>query len=89
MIEQGFHHRDRRFSLGWGRVDYKHAFANGSDVAAWDVLLPPGSQLPLALARTAPAAVNRRILQSAKRLLPDEEIERLRTLRKRISKTQA
>jgi CelD/BcsL family acetyltransferase involved in cellulose biosynthesis len=87
VIERAFHHGDRRVSLGWGRVDYKHAFANGSDAAAWDVLLPGGSQLPLALARTAPAATSRRVLQSAKRLLADEQVERLRTLRKRASRT--
>ncbi|HEY5192251.1 MAG TPA: GNAT family N-acetyltransferase [Solirubrobacteraceae bacterium] len=89
MIEQGFRHGDHRVSLGWGRVDYKHTFANGSNAAAWDVLLPAGSQLPLALARAAPTAANRRMLQSAKRLLPAEEVDRLRGLRKRISQVRA
>ena len=88
MIERGFRHSDRRFSLGWGRVDYKHAFANGSDAASWDVLLPVGSQLPPALARAAPAVASRRVLQSAKRLLPVEEVDRLRVLRKWISRAR-
>jgi CelD/BcsL family acetyltransferase involved in cellulose biosynthesis len=88
MIEQGFHHGDRRFSLGWGRVDYKRAFANGGDVATWDVLLPAGAQLPLALVRAAPTIASRRIRQSAKRLLPAEGIERLRVVRERTSGAQ-
>jgi CelD/BcsL family acetyltransferase involved in cellulose biosynthesis len=88
MIEQGFDHGDRRFSLGWGRVDYKHAFANGSDAAAWDVLLPAGSQLPLALARAAPTVASRRIRQSAKRLLPADRVDGLRIVRERISRAR-
>ncbi len=88
MIEQGFDHGDRRVSLGWGRVDYKHAFANGSDAAAWDVLLPAGAQLPLALARAAPTVANRRLRQSAKRLLPAEKLERLRVVGKRVPRTR-
>jgi hypothetical protein len=69
-------------------VHYKHAFANGGDVATWDVLLPPGAQLPLALVRAAPTIASRRIGQSAKRLLPAERIERLRVVRERISGAQ-
>jgi len=88
MIERGFRDSERRLSLGWGRVDYKRAFANGSDAATWEVLLPVGSQLPLALARAAPTVASRRALQSAKRLLPPDEVDRLRVLRKRISRAR-
>ncbi|MGA9874557.1 MAG: GNAT family N-acetyltransferase [Solirubrobacteraceae bacterium] len=87
-IEQGFRHNDHRFSLGWGRVDYKRSFANGSDAATWEVLLPFGSQLPLALAHAVPAVTSRRVLQSTKRLLPADNVERLRAFRKRVSSTR-
>ena len=86
MIEEGFRRGDRRFNLGWGRVDYKREFTNGSDAATWEMLFPIGSQLPLTLAHTAPALASRRMRQSAKRLLPADEVDRLRVLRKRISR---
>jgi CelD/BcsL family acetyltransferase involved in cellulose biosynthesis len=86
MIEEGFRQGDRRFNLGWGRVDYKREFTNGSDAATWEMLFPVGSQPPLTLAHTAPAIASRRMRQSAKRLLPAEEVDRLRVLRKRISR---
>jgi CelD/BcsL family acetyltransferase involved in cellulose biosynthesis len=89
MIEEGFLRGDRRLNFGWGRTDYKRSFANGNEAVTWDVLLPPGPQLPLALARAAPTAASRRVLQSSKRLLPEEQVDRLRLLRKRISKTRA
>jgi CelD/BcsL family acetyltransferase involved in cellulose biosynthesis len=88
MIEEGFGQGDRRFNLGWGRVDYKREFTNGSDAAKWEVLLPVGSQLPPTLARAAPAIASRRMRQSAKRLLPAAEVDRLRVLRKRISRAR-
>jgi CelD/BcsL family acetyltransferase involved in cellulose biosynthesis len=88
MIEEGFRQGDHRFNLGWGRVDYKREFTNGSDAATWEMLFPVGSQLPLTLAHTAPAIASRRVLQSAKRLLPTEEVDRLRVLRKRISQAR-
>jgi len=88
MIEEGFRQGDRRFNLGWGRVDYKREFTNGSDAATWEMLFPVGSQLPLTLARAAPMVASRRALQSAKRLLPAEEVDRLRVLRKRISRVR-
>jgi hypothetical protein len=50
------------------------------------MLFPIGSQLPLTFAHIAPALASRRMRQSAKRLLPADEVDRLRVLRKRISR---
>jgi CelD/BcsL family acetyltransferase involved in cellulose biosynthesis len=88
MIEEGFRHGDRRFNLGWGRVDYKREFTNGSDAATWEVLFPIGPQLPLTLAHIAPALASRRMRQSAKRVLTPDNVDRLRVLRKRVSRAR-
>ncbi len=89
MIEEAFRQGDRRLNFGWGKVDYKREFANGSDTVTWDALLPVGPQLPVALMEVAPAAAKRRVLQSAKRVLPADEADRLRVLRNRLSRTQS
>ncbi len=84
MIEDAFARGERRLSLGWGRVDYKQGYANGSDMVAWDELLIPGAGLVRTLPRALPVAANRRARQSAKRLLAPGQAERLRALRRRL-----
>jgi CelD/BcsL family acetyltransferase involved in cellulose biosynthesis len=85
MIEEAFRQGDHRLNFGWGKVDYKREFANGSDTVTWDTLLPVGPQFPVALMGVMPAAAKRRVLQSAKRVLPADETDRLRALRNRLS----
>jgi CelD/BcsL family acetyltransferase involved in cellulose biosynthesis len=80
LIEDCVARGERRLHLGWGRVDYKRSFANGDDAVAWDVLLPPGSQLPRALVGAAPEIVGRRMRESTKRVLPARQADRLRVL---------
>jgi CelD/BcsL family acetyltransferase involved in cellulose biosynthesis len=88
-IEDACARGERRIHLGFGRVDYKQAYANGADVVTWDVLLPPGATLPRALARTLPRAVDRRMRDTAKRVLPASGADRLRALRGRIRSRRA
>jgi CelD/BcsL family acetyltransferase involved in cellulose biosynthesis len=83
-IEDACARGERRIHLGFGRVDYKQAYANGADVVTWDRLLLPGASLPRALARTLPRAADRRLRDTAKRVLPQSGADRLRALRGRI-----
>lgn len=79
-IEDACERGERRLDLGWGRLDYKRAYATGEVPVVWDVLLPVDRGLPLALAGEAPAIAGRRLRQSARRMLPAEAAQRLRGL---------
>jgi CelD/BcsL family acetyltransferase involved in cellulose biosynthesis len=81
-IEDAYARGERRLSLGWGRVDYKQGYANGGEMVAWDELLVPGLALGRTLPAVLPAVVSRRVRQSAKRMLSDGQVERVRGWRR-------
>jgi CelD/BcsL family acetyltransferase involved in cellulose biosynthesis len=86
-IEDCLARGERRVQLGFGRLDYKRAWANGSERVAWDRLLLPGRALPRTLARNAPAIASRWLRTAAKRALPPQQADRLRALRDRLGIT--
>jgi CelD/BcsL family acetyltransferase involved in cellulose biosynthesis len=79
-IRHCFAYGDRCFELGWGGNAYKLRFANGDTPVTWNLLLPSGPRLPLALAQTAPLATSAWAREKGKRLLTTEQIDRLRPL---------
>ncbi|MGN6189229.1 MAG: GNAT family N-acetyltransferase [Conexibacter sp.] len=82
-IEDAFARGERRMDLGPGAQPYKLRFADGTDPLSWWILLPPGRRMPVTLARTLPMTTWRELRTAAKRALPPERVERLRTLRDR------
>jgi CelD/BcsL family acetyltransferase involved in cellulose biosynthesis len=83
-IEYACTRGERRVDLGWGGNTYKDRFANGTDAVTWETLLPPGIQLSRALPSAVPAIVGGRARESAKRLLPETRLAKLRELRAAI-----
>lgn len=79
-IKDGFDYGDHRVQLGWGGHSYKLRFANGNAPVTWNLVLPAGPRLPIALAHTAPLASSAWIREKGKRLLTNEQIDRLRPL---------
>ena len=84
-LEDAFARGERRADLGAGEQPAKLRIADGNDPIAWTIILLPGSRLPLAYARSAPMFVGRRIRETAKRVLSDEQARRVRDLRRRGS----
>ncbi|HEV7937923.1 MAG TPA: GNAT family N-acetyltransferase [Solirubrobacteraceae bacterium] len=84
QIRQGFSCEDRCFQLGWGSNAYKRRFANGDAPVAWNLMLPAGSRLPIALGHTAPLAGSAWMRERGKRLFTTEQIDRLRPLARRM-----
>lgn len=83
-VEEAFGLGAARFDLGVGVQSYKARFADGSAPLAWGVLMVPGARLPLTAARTAPALAHARLRQGARRMLPEQQVERLRAARHRL-----
>jgi CelD/BcsL family acetyltransferase involved in cellulose biosynthesis len=83
-IEDAFDRGERRMDLGPGAQPYKLRFADGAAPVSWWVLMPAGRRLPLTLARTLPMTSWRELRTAAKRALPPERVDRLRTLRSRL-----
>ncbi len=77
-IEDAFAHSHERMDLGAGALPYKQRFADGSDPVAWNILVVPGSRLPLTVLRTAPMLAGSALRDKAKRALSAEQAERLR-----------
>jgi CelD/BcsL family acetyltransferase involved in cellulose biosynthesis len=86
-LEEAFERGDERLNLGPGEQPYKLRFADGNDPLAWTLLLVPGRRLPLSAARIAPMVASRELRDFAKRLLDDDQSERLRALRSRLSRS--
>jgi len=80
-IEDAYARGERQLNLGWGRVDYKQGYTTTADAVAWDLVLPPGSQLARAVARTAPGILRLRAREHAHRILAPQQLEWLRALR--------
>jgi CelD/BcsL family acetyltransferase involved in cellulose biosynthesis len=85
-IEDSFAHAHARMDLGAGALPYKQRFADGSDPVAWNVLVVPGSRLPLTVIRTAPMLARSALRDKAKRALSVEQAERLRGLRNKLAR---
>lgn len=60
-IEDCCERGERRLNMGWGSLDYKRAFADGSEPVAWDALFVPGRRLPRTLAHEARRAATARL----------------------------
>lgn len=78
VIEDGIERGERRLDLGWGRLDYKAPFADGAETVVWETLLAPGSGLARALPWALPDVADRRLRQSLKRALDDEQVEQIK-----------
>ena len=85
-IEDAFAHAHERIDLGAGALPYKQRFADGSDPVAWNILVVPGSRLPLTVIRTAPMLARSALRDKAKRALSVEQAERLRGLRDKLTR---
>jgi CelD/BcsL family acetyltransferase involved in cellulose biosynthesis len=83
-LEDAFERGERRGDLGPGEQHAKRRVADGSDPLAWTILLLPGRKLPLAYAQTVPMLVGRRARATAKRVLDEEQANRMRRLRGRL-----
>jgi len=83
-VEEAFALGVERFDLGVGVQSYKLRFADGSAPLAWGVLMAPGARLPLTAARSAPALVQARLRDGARRMLNEQQVERLRTACRRM-----
>jgi len=83
-VEEAFGLGVERFDLGVGVQSYKLRFADGSAPLGWGVLIPPGARFPLTAARTVPALAQARLRDGARRLLSEQQVERLRTARQRL-----
>jgi CelD/BcsL family acetyltransferase involved in cellulose biosynthesis len=75
---------ERRLDLGVGEQEHKLRFADGNAPLLWGVLMAPGARLPLTAARTAPTLAQARLRESARRMLSERQVERLRTARQRL-----
>ena len=82
-VEDAIERGDRRIHMGIGDQDYKTRLADGNDPVAWTVILPPRARLPLTRLRTVPATARPALRDAAKRALTDEQIDRVRELRRR------
>ncbi len=82
-VEDGIVRQDRYLSLGHGVQSYKQRFADENHPLAWGELVPPGARSALTHAVLAQRNLRRTALQTAKRALDDQQVERLRALRQR------
>jgi CelD/BcsL family acetyltransferase involved in cellulose biosynthesis len=82
-IEDAFARGDRRLDLAPGEQPYKQRFADGDDPVAWALVILPGRRLPLTVARSAPLFAKVAARETAKQVLPESGVERIRSLRKR------
>jgi CelD/BcsL family acetyltransferase involved in cellulose biosynthesis len=83
-VEQAFANGEERVDLGPGAQPYKLRFADGDDPLTWTILMPPGRRLPLTAARLAPMLVKEATRRAAKRRLSDEQVERLRGVKRAV-----
>jgi CelD/BcsL family acetyltransferase involved in cellulose biosynthesis len=83
-LEDAFARGERRVDLGPGEQPAKRRMADGSDPVAWTILMLPGRRLPLTYARSAPMLAGRRVRDAGKRILDEEQTNRLRGLRGRL-----
>lgn len=82
-VEDGIKRKDRYLSLGHGIQSYKQRFADENHPLAWGELIPPGPRSMLTHAGLTRRDLRRSALQTAKRALDDQHVDRLRALRHR------
>lgn len=83
-IEDAFARGETRIDLGGGEQPYKLRFADGNDPVAWTILIMPGRQLPLTIARVTPMLAGEAVRGIAKRSLSPQSADRVRSLRERV-----
>jgi Acetyltransferase (GNAT) domain len=83
-IEDAFARGDQRIDMGGGEQAYKFRFADGNDPVAWSVMMVPGPRMPITRIRTAPMLTLHAIREGLKQGLSSTQLDRLRSLRKRI-----
>jgi len=84
VIEHAFGRGYRKLDLGLGEQAYKLRFADGNDPVAWNVVMVPSRRLALTYARMFPTLARTHLRETARRALPAEWLDRLRTLRSRL-----
>jgi CelD/BcsL family acetyltransferase involved in cellulose biosynthesis len=82
-IEDAFARGEQRLDLAPGGQLYKLRFADGDDPVAWALVMLPGPRLPWTVARSTPLFVKVAMRETAKRVLPEASVERIRQRRKR------
>jgi CelD/BcsL family acetyltransferase involved in cellulose biosynthesis len=85
-VEDGIARNDRYLSLGYGVQSYKQRFADENHPLVWGELVPPGPRGALTRAGLARRDLDRSARRGAKRALNDQQVERLRGLRRRWSR---
>jgi len=85
-IEDAFARGDARLDWGPGEQLFKRRFADGNDPVCWTVLVLPGPRMPLTLARVAPLLARVEAREGLKRALPAQQVERVRTWRRLLSR---
>jgi len=83
-VQEAFALGVERFDLGVGVQSYKLRFADGSAQLAWGVLMAPGARFPLTAARTVPALAQARLRDGARRVLSEQQVDKLRAARRRL-----
>ncbi len=83
-IEDACTRGEQRIDMGGGEQAYKFRFADGNDPVAWSILMAPGLRLPMTRLRTAPMLTVHVLRESLKQGLSPMQLDRLRSLRKRI-----
>jgi len=83
VVESAYELGARRVHLGSGEQQNKLRLANGDDPVAWTVLLPGSPRLPYAYACMLPLFARSYVRDLATRMLPAEQVARLRTLSRR------
>jgi CelD/BcsL family acetyltransferase involved in cellulose biosynthesis len=83
VIESAYALGATRVHLGSGEQENKLRLANGDDPVAWTVLLPGSPRLPYAYARMLPLFSRSYTRDLTTRLLPAEQVARLRSLSRR------
>jgi CelD/BcsL family acetyltransferase involved in cellulose biosynthesis len=84
-LEDAFARGDRRLDLGPGEQAYKLRLADGNDPVAWSMVVVPRARMGLTLARVTPTVARIAARETAKRALTDEQADRLRALRRRLT----
>lgn len=88
-VEDAFGRGEQRLDLGVGEQGYKRRFADGDAPLAWVVLLAPTARLPLTAARTAPALMREQLRATAVRRLPEERVDQLRRIKRKLHRAAA
>jgi CelD/BcsL family acetyltransferase involved in cellulose biosynthesis len=79
LVEDAYKRGERRLEMGWGMIEYKRAFAEGTDRIDWTALVPPGRGMARGVAAVAPTAFKQRLRDR----FGDERIDRIKAVVKR------